>query len=356
MCQPLSCPLNYLWIFICDLSRYTDFKCSLSHTLILTSPNPESQVVTLRMHFSIYAFITYNNAAVHASQPVPSQLIQLTIPTTTQSIPCLCYPNQTQKELSDNATFQIAWFWHWTESQYLKQLLPQRKGRGLPLHRAQDDVMSKEGGTFHTETQQGSGTEGQIVQQPHQMMKKAGDMQAEELLCCSFFVQTLLFFFSPSSASVLQLVTDCHTFSSTLLSPTMSLLLLLLSSTAVISTHSQLSSLCSAKALPGNNIFAAAFTAFSWLLCVTPLPCVLLLQSVWMPLGEGPPGAVFSQSLSNMAPLLPNFILANILINVTKCSSTVMSSRRDWWNNCVAGMKQPGWWRSKASMSCASLT
>lgn len=176
--------------------------------------------------------------------------------------------------------------------------------------------------------------------------------------CCAvvFLCKLSFFFFSPSSVSVLQLVTDCHTFSSTLLSPTMSLLLLLLSSTAVISTHSQLSSLCSAKALPGNNIFAAAFTAFSWLLCVTPLPCVLLLQSVWMPLGEGPPGAVFSQSLSNMAPLLPNFILANILINVTKCSSTVMSSRRDWWNNCVAGMKQPGWWRSKASMSCASLT
>lgn len=201
----MSCPPNYLWIFICNLSRYTDLKCSLSHTHILTSPNPESQVVTFRMHFSIYVSITYKNATIHACQPVPFQLMPFIVPTTTQSIPCLCFPNQTQKQLGDNATFQIARFWHCTESQHLNQVLPQRRGHGLPFHRAQDDVKSREGGTFHTETQQGSGTEGQIVQQPHRMMKKAGDVQAEELLCCTSLCKPCFFFTSISLCS-----SACH--------------------------------------------------------------------------------------------------------------------------------------------------
>lgn len=62
--------------------------------------------------------------------------------------------------------------------------------------------------------------------QHQQQTKRAGDTQAGRICCAGcLFEQTLLF--SPPSTSVLQLVTYCFTFSSTLLSPTVSFLLLL---------------------------------------------------------------------------------------------------------------------------------
>lgn len=132
---------------------------------------------------------------------------------------------------SANAAFQFAWFWHYTQSLQLSQDF-QRRGYRLPFHKAWDNPLSPRGhskqGRRHLsdrETLRGNWTEGQNVQH-QQQTKRAGDTQAGRICCAGcLFEQTLLF--SPPSTSVLQLVTYCFTFSSTLLSPTVSFLLLL---------------------------------------------------------------------------------------------------------------------------------
>lgn len=67
-------------------------------------------------------------------------------------------------------------------------------------------------------------------------------------------------------------------------------------------THSDLDLPSHVKALHGNSIPPAAFTPLFWVLCVTPLSLVLLLQGIRIFLGQGLLGAMFTQSLVQLRP------------------------------------------------------
>lgn len=227
--------------------------------------------------------VTYRNAIVHACPPVPSQVIQSAFPTMPQSIPDLCFPklNIQSLVLMQLCSLHASGI---TLSLCNNQNF-QRGSYRLPFHKVWGNPPSPGGhgeqGRRHLsdrETLRWNWTEGQNVQQQQQQQtKRAGDMQAGRICCAGCLLeQTLLF--SPPSTSVLQLVTHCFAFSSTLLSTTM----YVLSSVAFYSqsAHSHLNSPSPAKSLHGNSISPAAFTPLFWLLCVTPLSLVLLLQEI----------------------------------------------------------------------------
>lgn len=151
-----------------------------------------------------------------------------------------------------------------------------------------------------------------------------GQADREDLLCWLPFYVNLSFF-----PTINLISSACHLLYYLFLHPTFTYNVL--SSAAFYSqlTHSDLDSPSPAKALRGNsNPLLLSYPSFgSYVLPPCPQSSSFRgLASFW---GRDYLELSSPSPLHNWAPVLANFILAALLINVTNRNSAVMSSRRD---------------------------
>lgn len=266
----------------------------------MTSPAPGSQVVISRVCFSIHMTMTYRNAIVHACPTVLYQVTQSPFPTIPQSIPDLCFPNLNTLSL---VLMQLCSL-HGsgtTVSLCNSIKISREEPAGFPftkrgvILRAQEDTVSREGGTFQTEKHcKEIGHRAKMCssrQNRQEACRQGGSaVLAASLSKSCFFPHHQPLFFC-LSLPILPFPTPYFP----LQCPFFCCFLFPVSSFPLKLT-------LPVKALHGNSISSAAFIHLFWLLCVTLL-YIVLLQEIQMTLGQGRPGATFNPVPCATGPL-----------------------------------------------------